>query len=87
MRRRIRNGLGGGVFAVALACAGAAMAQQQQGTTSGPAAGNTVEPSTATQKKTMNKDSQSGSMSSGAPGVAAKPGSESGPAPEKKADQ
>jgi hypothetical protein len=97
MDRRIRNGMAGGVFAAMLICATAALAQQQ-GSTSGPAAGTNVEPSTAAQKKMMNKgakagsdnmkgDDQAGSMASGGAGVAAKQGSESGPTPVKKPNQ
>jgi len=62
---------------------GAALAQQQQpqGTTSGPAAGTNVEPSTVTQKKA---DSSGKATSAGAPGMAGPKGSENGPKPDKK---
>jgi EF hand len=71
-----------------------AIAQQgptpgQPGTTTGPAAGTTVQPSTAIQKETpaggsrgtAGAQAQQGGMSAGAPGVTAKPGTEAGPAP------
>ena len=71
-----------------------AIAQQgptpgQPGSTTGPAAGTTVQPSTAVQKETPSGGSrgaagtqaQQGGMSAGAPGVTAQPGTEAGPAP------
>ena len=70
-----------------------AVAQQgptpgQPGSTTGPAAGTTVQPSTAVQKETPTAASrgaagtqaQQGAMSAGAPGVTAQPGTEAGPA-------
>jgi hypothetical protein len=63
-------------------------ATPDQGTTSGPAAGSNVEPSAATAKKAhhrshhKHKASTAASDSAGAPGEAAKTGSESGPAPD-----
>jgi hypothetical protein len=56
-----------------------AQSGQSSGTTSGPAAGSNVQPSTATQKQAGNKPS----VAVGAPGVAAKKGSESGAKPKK----
>ena len=71
-----------------------AVAQQgptpgQPGSTTGPAAGTTVQPSTAVQKESPTAASrgaagtqaQQGGMSAGAPGVTAQPGTEAGPAP------
>ena len=61
-----------------------ALAQSSQSTgTSGPAAGSNVQPSAAAQKKN-DGDTSSGATSAGAPGTAAKKGSESGPAPDQK---
>jgi hypothetical protein len=64
-------------------------ATPDQGTTSGPAAGSNVEPSAATAKKATHhrshhkhKASAAAADSAGAPGEAAKQGSESGPAPD-----
>ena len=70
-----------------------AIAQQgptpgQPGSTTGPAAGTIVQPSTAVQKETPTAGSrgatatqaQQGGMSAGAPGVTAQPGTEAGPA-------
>ncbi len=79
------------MLAFTLACAVPAFAQ---GTTSGPAAGGNVAPGGTAQKDgaTSPKDQsgqaagtqmQPGAVSAGAPGVAAKPGSESGPAAAK----
>ena len=72
-----------------------AIAQQgptpgQPGSTTGPAAGTIVQPSTAVQKETPTAGSrgatatqaQQGGMSAGAPGVTAQPGTEAGPAPK-----
>lgn len=68
-----------GLLAVALCCGPAAMAAEQaQGDTSGPAAGKQTTPSTAVQKNTPNSNP---SVAAGAPGVAAKPGSEAGRQP------
>jgi hypothetical protein len=53
--------------------------QNSTGTTSGPAAGSNVEPSTATQKHSGHKPS----VGTGSAGVAAKKGSESGAKPDK----
>lgn len=57
---------------------------QQSGTTTGPAAGKNVEPSTATQKKykTDEQRLEGGPAGGGSPGVEAKPGTESGAAPQ-----
>ena len=73
-------------FAIAvMIAAGPALAQSTptNGTTSGPAAGNNVQPSGAAQKKDS-EDKSTGANAAGAPGVAAKKGSESGAAPEQK---
>ena len=56
-----------------------AQSSQSTGTTSGPAAGTNVEPGAATQKKAGNNPD----VSAGAPGAAAKKGSESGSKPKK----
>src|SRR4051812_41982585 len=83
-----------GAAAMALVALGPnAIAQQgptpgQPGTTTGPAAGSTVQPSTAVQKETpaagsrgtAGTQAQQGGMSAGAPGVTAQPGTEAGPA-------
>jgi hypothetical protein len=69
--------------------AGPAFAQQAQtgqaaqanGTTSGPAAGNNVQPSGATQNKSGS--AAAGSTSAGAPGAPAKKGTESGQPPKR----
>jgi hypothetical protein len=68
-----------------LLASGVAFAQQP-GSTSGPAAGKNVEPSTATQKKNSAEPQDRGASSSaaGAPGVEAKPGTEGGRAPAGK---
>ena len=58
---------------------------QQTGTTSGPAAGKNVEPSTATQKKNESEPQRpegGGPVGGGKPGVEAKPGVEGGAAPQ-----
>jgi hypothetical protein len=52
---------------------------EQPGSTTGPAAGGNVEPSTTIQKE---NSGASGSTAAGSPGVEAKPGSEGGKAPE-----
>jgi hypothetical protein len=88
------SGYVAGAAAMALVVLGPkAIAQQgptpgQPGTTTGPAAGTTVQPSTAVQKETPAAGSrgtaatqaQQGGMSAGAPGVTAQPGTEAGPA-------
>jgi hypothetical protein len=75
------------VLTVVLALGPAAMAQQQ-GATSGPAAGGAVQPSTAIQKQNPANPTQSvgeqakeGATAVGAPGVNAEPGTQGGPAP------
>ena len=56
---------------------------EQPGTTTGPAAGTNVEPSTAIQKENRdNSGAQGAPTAAGSPGVEAKPGSEGGKAPE-----
>ena len=59
---------------------------QQPGSTSGPAAGKNVEPSTAIQKENSatSQDRGASSTAAGAPGVEAKPGTEGGRAPAGK---
>ena len=84
-------------LAAALLLGVPAMAQNTSGSagsTSGPAAGGNVAPSTAVQKENpagqmgagqhQGAGQASGAMGAGAPGMAAKPGSEAGPAPTKK---
>jgi hypothetical protein len=67
-------------MSVSLLVGGAALARQN-GTTSGPAAGKNVEPSTVTEKKYDNKAAdQASSVGAGSPGVEAKPGTEGGKA-------
>jgi hypothetical protein len=68
-----------------LLASGVAFAQQA-GSTSGPAAGKNVEPSTATQKENSagpGSQDQGASAAAGAPGTEAKPGTEGGRAPAK----
>jgi hypothetical protein len=69
-----------GVLALALGCASLAIAAgpPAQGDTSGPAAGTPTTPSTAVQKQAS---PQNGGAGAGAPGVAGKPGAESGDKP------
>jgi hypothetical protein len=72
-----------------LLASGVAFAQQA-GSTSGPAAGTNVEPSTAIQKENSGamgakeKDKGASSTAAGAPGVEAHPGAEGGRAPQRK---
>jgi hypothetical protein len=70
-----------------LLASGVAFAQQP-GSTSGPAAGKNVEPSTAIQKgnSAVSQDRGASSTAAGAPGVEAKPGTEGGRAPAGKPD-
>lgn len=81
--------IAGGILAACLAFGPPALAQQQ-GVTSGPAVGTAVVPSTTAQKQdpalpagTGQSDPglQRGAVGVGAPGVAAKSGSEGGPSP------
>ena len=67
-----------------------ALAQQQNGVTSGPAVGTAVVPSTTAQKQNpaipagsgrSDTATQQGAAGVGAPGAAAKSGSEGGPSP------
>jgi hypothetical protein len=61
---------------------GVAMAQTS-GSSSGPAAGKSVEPSTAIQKQEgRSANEKKAPTGAGAPGVEAKPGSEGGAAPD-----
>jgi hypothetical protein len=53
---------------------------EQPGSTTGPAAGGNVEPSTTIQKE--NSGASGAPAAAGSPGVEAKPGSEGGKAPE-----
>jgi hypothetical protein len=56
---------------------------EQPGSTTGPAAGRNVEPSTAIQKENSGDSGAQGApTAAGSPGVEAKPGSEGGKAPE-----
>lgn len=80
---------------LSLVCGGAALAQQQQpqgGHTSGPAVGGYVTPSTVTQKSFEGRSGFVGeqeaialdasALAAGTPGVAGKPGAQSGEAPQ-----
>jgi hypothetical protein len=83
-------------FAAALLLAFPAMAQNTSGSggsTTGPATGGNVAPSTAVQKENpastagaghqgSTGQATGGAMGAGAPGMAAKPGSEGGPSPK-----
>ena len=71
-----------GILALALCAAPAAFAasNSSEGTTSGPAAGSTTVPSTATQKHASNGNA---TAATGNAGVTAKRGAEGGPAPHK----
>jgi hypothetical protein len=76
--------LGAAVFGLLMG--GAVLAQespqpgQANGTTSGPAAGNNVQPGGAMQKKSGSAHARH--TSAGAPGTPAKKGTESGPPPK-----
>ncbi len=60
-----------------------APSSQNQGTTSGPASGSNVQPSTVTQKKSRHISKAGASAdAAGDPGTAAKQGSESGESPK-----
>jgi hypothetical protein len=78
-----------GAAAIVFALSAPPVSAQQQpdqtstGSTSGPAAGSNVEPSTATQKH----NGQQPSVGTGSAGVAAKKGSESGSKPDKSSPQ
>jgi hypothetical protein len=79
--------MSGVVVTVVLALGPAAMAQQQ-GTTSGPAAGSAVQPSTAIQKQNpvnptqpVGEQAKEGATAAGAPGVTAGSGTQGGPPP------
>ena len=81
----------GGMVLASLTFGASALAQQQNGVTSGPAVGTPVVPSTTAQKQNPAATAsggqsnvtgvQPGSVGVGAPGVVAKSGSESGPSP------
>lgn len=80
----------GGMLIASFAFSQPALAQQQQGITSGPAVGTAVVPSTTAQKQNPTAAAsgqpgtaaeQQGAAAVGAPGVAAKPGSEGGSSP------
>lgn len=80
----------GGILIAALASGPPALAQQQNGNTSGPAVGTPVVPSTAAQKQNpaiptgsgqSDASTQQGAAGVGAPGVAAKSGSQGGSSP------
>src|SRR5918911_1701132 len=92
---KISHYMAGAAAMALLALGPGAMAQQgrpsgQPGSTSGPAAGSPVQPSTAVQKQTpgaapqgmTGAQAQQGGVGAGAPGVTAKPGTEGGPAPK-----
>lgn len=77
----------GGILIASLAFGPPVLAQQQNGITSGPAVGTPVVPSTTAQKQNPATPANSGRSDAalqqgatgvGAPGVAAKPGSEGG---------
>ena len=71
-----------GLCAAPLFLSGVALAQTA-GTTSGPAAGKSVEPSTAIQKEEgRSADEMKATSGGGAPGVEAKPGVQSGDMPK-----
>lgn len=80
-----------GALIVSLFVAVPALAQQKNGVTSGPAVGTAVVPSTTAQKQDAGSSTgsahsndtsvQPGAVGVGAPGVAAKSGSESGSSP------
>ncbi len=63
-----------------LALGGVAVAEQQSGSTSGPAVRENVEPPTVTEKKYEGRSitPQEGNPATGMPGVQGKPGTESG---------
>ncbi len=80
----------GGILIASLAFGPPALAQQQNGITSGPAVGTPVMPSTTAQKQNpavpagsgqSDTGLQQGAAGVGAPGVAAKSGSEGGSSP------
>lgn len=81
----------GGMLIASLALSQPTLAQQQQGITSGPAVGTAVVPSTTAQKQNSAATAASGQPATaatlqgaagvGAPGVAAKSGSEGGSSP------
>ena len=88
---KIRNYLAGAAVSALLALGPTAMAQQgtapgQPGSTSGPASGTHVEPSTAVQKQNPSgqatgAEAGQGAAGAGAPGAAASPGTQGGPPP------
>ena len=68
---------------IALLCASGVAFAEQPGSTTGPAAGTNVEPSTAIQKENSGDSGVRGApIAAGSPGVEAKPGSEGGKTPE-----
>ena len=72
-----------GFFVLSLCLGGVAFAQQD-GSTSGPASGTNVQPSTAIQKETGRSSVGGPSTAAGAPGVEGKPGAESGREPQEQ---
>lgn len=85
MAKRFSTLAAGGLLIGLLAAAPLALAADQ-GTTSGPAAGNTVQPSTAMDKNKMTtgqndmkSQAAQGGVAAGAPGVAGQPGNKNGP--------
>src|SRR3954454_22388530 len=78
-----------GAALTALLSLGSTAMAQQQGTTSGPAAGNAVQPSTAIQKQnptiptqSVGEQAKEGATSVGAPRVTAAPATQGGPPPQ-----
>jgi hypothetical protein len=69
---------------IALLFVGGVAFAQESGTTTGPAAGKNVEPSTATEKMYENDQQrrQGGPVGGGRPGVEAMPGTQGGAAPK-----
>ncbi len=69
---------------VALSLCLGGMAFAQPGSTSGPASGTNIQPSTAIQKETGRSSVGGSSTGAGAPGVEGKPGAESGREPQQQ---
>jgi hypothetical protein len=69
-----------GILGLALICSPVfAQSTSRQGETSGPAAGKTTVPNSATEKNTSNRNT---ATASGGAGIEGKAGSKSGPAPQ-----
>lgn len=71
-------------FVVLSLCLRGVAFAQQDGSTSGPASGTNVQPSTAIQKETGRSSVGGPSTGAGAPGVEGKPGAESGREPQEQ---